>query len=122
MINKRKGKLELDWVGKGDIILTKFNEKGKTYPASYFQGQVSDEELMPREFELVESIGKPDSENMLIWGENLIALRSIEREFAGRIKLIYIDPPFNTGQDFDDYEDGLENSIWLTMMENRLRL
>lgn len=122
MANKRKGKLELDWVDKGDIILTKFDEKGKTYPASYFQGQVSDEELMPRELELIESVGDPNSENMLIWGENLIALRSLEREFAGRIKFIYIDPPFNTGQDFEAYEDGLEHSIWLSMMENRLRL
>jgi len=122
MTNKRKGKLELDWVDKGDIILTKFDEKGKTYPASYFQGQVSDEELMPRELELVESVGDPKSENMLIWGENLIALRSLEKEFTGRIKLIYIDPPFNTGQDFEDYEDGLEHSIWLNMIENRLRI
>lgn len=122
MANKRKGKLELNWVDKGDIILTKFDENGKTYPASYFNGQVSDEELMPRELELVKSVGDPDSENMLIQGENLIALRSLEREYAGRIKLIYIDPPFNTGQDFEHYEDGLEHSIWLTMMENRLRL
>lgn len=118
----RKGKLELDWVDKGDIILTKFSEDGKTYPASYFQGQVSDEELMPRELELIESVGDPKSENMLIRGENLISLRSLEKEFAGNIKLIYIDPPFNTGQDFEDYEDGLEHSIWLSMMENRLRL
>jgi|GEM_PF-6321338 len=122
MANKRKGKLELDWVDKGDIILTKFDENGKTYPASYFQGQVSDEELMPRELELIESVGDPNAENMLVWGENLTALRSLEREFAGKIKLIYIDPPFNTGQDFEDYEDGLEHSIWLSMMENRLRL
>jgi len=122
MANKRKGKLELDWVDKGDIILTKFDENGKTYPASYFQGQVSDEELMPRELELIESVGDRKSENMLIWGENLIVLRSLEKEFADKIKLIYIDPPFNTGQDFEDYEDGLEHSIWLSMMENRLRL
>jgi adenine-specific DNA-methyltransferase len=122
MQNKRKGKLELDWVDKGDIILTKFNEEGKTYPASYFQGQVTEEEIMPRELELIESVGEPGANNMLIWGENLVALRSLEREFAGTIKLIYIDPPFNTGQDFEDYEDGLEHSIWLSMMENRLEL
>lgn len=122
MAKKHKGKLELNWVDKGDIILTKFNENGKTYPASYFHGQVSDEELMPRELDLVKSVGDPDSENMLIMGENLIALRSIEREFAGQIKFIYFDPPFNTGQDFEDYEDGLEHSIWLTLMENRLRI
>lgn len=118
----KKGKLELDWVNKGDIIVTKFDKSGKTYPASYFQGQVSDEELMPRELELIESVGDQKSENMLIWGENLIVLRRLEKEFSNRIKLIYIDPPFNTGQNFEDYEDGLEHSIWLTMMENRLRL
>ena len=122
MAKKRKGKLELDWVDKGDIILTKFDKTGKTYPASYFQGQVEDEELMPRELELIKSVGDPKSENMLIWGENLIALKSLEKEFAGKIKLIYIDPPFNTGQDFEDYEDGLEHSIWLSVIENRLRV
>ncbi|HHT9104972.1 MAG TPA: site-specific DNA-methyltransferase [Candidatus Wujingus californicus] len=122
MANKRKGRLELDWVDKGDIIITKFDDNGKSYPASYFHGQVSDEELMPRELELVKSVGDPDSENMLIQGENLIVMRSLEREFAGRIKLIYIDPPFNTGQDFEDYEDGLEHSIWLTMMKTRLEI
>ena len=122
MAKKRRGKLELDWVDKGDIILTKFNEDGKTYPASYRQGQVEAEELMPRELELIESVGNSSSENMLIWGENLVALRSLEKEFAGEIKLIYIDPPFNTGQDFENYDDGLEHSIWLSMMENRLRL
>lgn len=122
MAKRRRGKLELDWVDKGDIIITKFDENGKSYPASYRQGQVENEELMPRELELIETVGDSNSENMLIQGENLIALRSLEREFAGKIKLIYIDPPFNTGQDFEDYEDGLEHSIWLTIMENRLRL
>lgn len=122
MAKKHKGKLELSWVDKGDIILTKFDENGKTYPASYFHGQVTDEELMPRELELVKTVGDPDSENMLIQGENLIALRSLEREFTGQIKFIYFDPPFNTGQDFEDYEDGLEHSTWLSVMENRLRI
>lgn len=122
MEKKQRGKLELNWVDKGDIIVIKFNKNGKTYPASYMHGQVSDEELMPRELELIESIGDSKSENMLIWGENLITLRSLEKKFARKIRFIYIDPPFNTGQDLDDYADGLEHSIWLTMMENRLRL
>lgn len=122
MAKKHRGKLELNWVDKGDIIVTKFDDNGKTYPASYFQGQVTDEELMPRELELIETVGDPDSENMLVWGENLIALRSLEREFAGKIKVIYIDPPFNTGQDFQNYEDGLEHSIWLSMMKPRIEL
>jgi len=122
MSNKRKRKLSLDWVQKGDIIVTKFNESGKTYPASYFKGQVTEDELMPRDLNLIKSVGEPNSENMLILGENLISLRSLEKEFEGKIKLIYIDPPFNTGQDFDEYEDGIEHSIWLSIMENRLRI
>ena len=80
MRNKRKGKLELNWVDKGDIIITKFDDNGKTFPASYFQGQISDEELMPRELELLKNVGNPKSENILIWGENLIALRSLEMQ------------------------------------------
>jgi len=122
MPNKRKRKLCLDWVHKGDIIISKFNENGKMYPASYFKGQVTEDELMPRDLNLKESVGELDSENMLILGENLITLSSLEKEFAGKIKLIYIDPPFNTGQDYDEYEDGIEHSIWLSIMENRLRI
>jgi adenine-specific DNA-methyltransferase len=59
---------------------------------------------------------------MLIHGDNLLALKALEQDFAGRIKCIYIDPPFNTGQAFEHYDDGLEHSIWLTMMRDRLVL
>lgn len=59
---------------------------------------------------------------MLIHGDNLLALRALEQDFAGKIKCMYIDPPYNTGSAFTHYDDGLEHSIWLTMMRDRLEL
>ena len=96
----KKGKLELTWVGKYD-----------------------EKEIEPRI--LVEdkskSYGDPDSENMLIHGDNLIALKALEQDYAGRIKCIYIDPPYNTGSAFKHYDDGVEHSIWLSLIRERLK-
>ncbi len=61
-------------------------------------------------------------DNRLIFGDNLLALKALEQEFAGKIKCIYIDPPYNTGNAFDHYDDGLEHSIWLSLMMPRLEL
>lgn len=98
---QKKGKLELTWVGK-------YEEK----------------EIEPRI--LVEnpalSYGDPNSENMLIHGDNLIALKALEQDYAGKIKCVYIDPPYNTGAAFEHYDDGIENSIWLSLMRERLSL
>lgn len=98
---QKKGKLELTWVGKYD-----------------------EKEIEPRI--LVEdkskSYGDPDSENMLIHGDNLIALKALEQDYAGKIKCIYIDPPYNTGYAFKQYDDSVEHSIWLTLMKQRLSL
>ena len=98
---QKKGKLELTWVGKYD-----------------------EKEIEPRI--LVEdkskSYGDPDSENMLIHGDNLIALKALEQDYAGRIKCIYIDPPYNTGYAFEQYDDSLEHSIWLSLMKQRLEI
>jgi len=92
-------KLELTWIGK-DIL----------------------PKLEPRI--LIEdpdkSYGDRNTENMLIFGDNLLALKALEQEFTGRIKCIYIDPPYNTGSAFTHYEDGLEHSLWLNMMRDRL--
>ena len=97
---QKKGKLELTWVGKYD-----------------------EKEIEPRI--LVEdkskSYGHPDSENMLIHGDNLIALKALEQDYAGRIKCIYIDPPYNTGSAFKHYDDGVEHSIWLSLIRERLK-
>lgn len=98
---QKSGKLELTWVGKYD-----------------------EKEIEPRI--LVEdkskSYGDPDSENMLIHGDNLIALKALEKDYAGKIKCIYIDPPYNTGSAFEHYDDNLEQSTWLSLMRDRLKL
>lgn len=98
---QKNGKLELTWVGK-------YEEK-----AIEPRILVEDKNL---------SYGDPDSENMLIHGDNLIALQALQQDYAGKIKCIYIDPPFNTGQAFEHYDDNLEHSIWLNLMYRRLKL
>jgi len=64
--------------------------------------------------------GDPAADNMLIHGDNLLALKALEQEFTGRIKCIYIDPPYNTGSAFEHYDDNLEHSTWLQLMFSRL--
>ncbi len=61
-------------------------------------------------------------ENLIIKGNNLIALHSLKKQFAGKIKLIYIDPPYNTGNDDFKYNDNFNHSTWLTFMKNRLEV
>jgi adenine-specific DNA-methyltransferase len=63
-----------------------------------------------------------DSENMLIHGDNLLALKALEKDFTGKIKCIYIDPPYNTGSAFEHYDDNLEHSQWLSLMRPRLEI
>ena len=98
---KLEGKLELTWVGK--------NEEIKLEPRILVEDKSK-------------SYGDPNTENMLIHGDNLLALKALEKDFAGKIKCIYIDPPYNTGSAFEYYEDGLEHSEWLCMMKPRLDL
>lgn len=66
------------------------------------------------------SYGDPDTGNMLIHGDNLLALKALEQDFAGKIKCIYIDPPYNTGNAFEQYDDSIEHSLWLQLIKNRL--
>ena len=60
------------------------------------------------------------TDNLIIKGNNLLALHSLKKEFAGKVKLIYIDPPYNTGNDGFKYNDNFNHSTWLTFMKNRL--
>src|SRR5580698_8453231 len=60
--------------------------------------------------------------NRLIFGDNLLALKALEQEFAGKVKCVFIDPPYNTGSAFAHYDDGIEHSIWLSLMRDRLEL
>lgn len=61
-------------------------------------------------------------DNRLIFGDNLLALKALEQEFTGKVKCVFIDPPYNTGSAFTHYDDGLEHSIWLGLMRNRLEI
>ena len=98
MANQR---LELTWIGKG--------EEPAVEPRILLHDPSKD-------------YGDPNAENMLIHGDNLLALKALEQEFAGQVKCIYIDPPYNTGAAFEHYDDNLEHSIWLRLMKARLEI
>lgn len=66
--------------------------------------------------------GDKNSENMIVQGDNLEALKALLPFYAGQVKCIYIDPPYNTGSAFEHYDDNLEHSTWLSMMYPRLEL
>jgi len=68
------------------------------------------------------SYGDKNSENMLIYGDNLLALKALEADFTGKVKCVFIDPPYNTGSAFAQYDDGVEHSLWLSLMRDRLEL
>jgi adenine-specific DNA-methyltransferase len=61
-------------------------------------------------------------DNRLIFGDNLLALKALEAEFTGKVKCIFIDPPYNTGSAFTHYDDGIEHSLWLSLMRDRLEI
>lgn len=78
-----------------------------------------------RDAELNKRRGLPEdtiTDNLIIKGNNLLALHSLKKEFAGKVKLIYIDPPYNTGNDGFKYNDNFNHSTWLTFMKNRLQI
>lgn len=100
MKNNKLQKLELTWIGKDE-------ERENIEPRILIED--------PKY-----SYGDTESGNMLIHGDNLLALKALEQEYSGRIKCIYIDPPYNTGSAFEHYDDNLEHSIWLSLMKPRL--
>jgi len=110
-------KLELQWTNKEKSLY--YNAEQKEYIwVDKKDPRVSEPRILIEK----ESNGDKDSENLLIKGDNLLALKALQQDYQNKIKLVYIDPPFNTGQAFEYYEDGLEHSIWLTMMRDRLDL
>jgi adenine-specific DNA-methyltransferase len=107
-VSSKKPKLELTWIGKENrpkleprILL---EDPALSYHAKH---RVASADLF---------------DNKLILGDNLLALKALEAEFAGRVKCVYVDPPFNTQQAFEHYEDGVEHSIWLSLMRDRLEM
>lgn len=105
-------KLELTWIGKDD-----------ERPAIEPRILIEDPTLAYGEVETgTLPNGKPWPGNMLIHGDNLLALRALEQDYAGQVNCIFIDPPYNTGSAFEQYDDNLEHSIWLNLMYARLRI
>ena len=103
-----KQKLELTWIGKENrpkleprILL---EDPAKSYHAKH---RVTESDIF---------------DNRLIFGDNLLALKALEAEFAGKVKCVFIDPPYNTGSAFTHYDDGVEHSIWLSLMRDRLEI
>lgn len=108
--DKKLQKLELTWIGKDDpreAIEPRILIENPDY--SYGTAETG---TLPN--------GKPWNGNMLIHGDNLLALKALEENYTGAVKCIYIDPPYNTGNAFEHYDDGLEHSIWLSLMRERL--
>lgn len=96
-------KLELTWYGKDEPIRV-------------------EPRLLIENAALSNTTFDPDTQNMLIHGDNLLALKALESKYAGQVKCIYIDPPYNTGSAFEHYDDNLEHSQWLNLMQPRLEL
>ena len=103
-----KSKLELTWIGKETrprleprILI---EDPSKSHHAAH---RVSDDDLF---------------DNKLIFGDNLLALKALEAEYSGKVNCVYIDPPYNTGNAFEYYDDGIEHSIWLGLMRDRLEV
>lgn len=107
-MNNRKQRLELTWIGKDErprleprILL---EDAEKSYHA---KARVTENDIF---------------DNILIHGDNLLALKALEQEYTGKVKCVFIDPPYNTGSAFEHYDDGVEHSLWLSLMRDRLEL
>ncbi len=142
-----KPKLELTWIGKEHrprleprILL---EDPALSYHASHRVKRIN-----PQITQITQISGQPDPENhdrksaqsaddsarrsaaeigdifdnMLIQGDNLLALKALEAEYAGQVKCVFIDPPYNTGSAFTHYDDGVEHSLWLSLMRDRLEI
>ncbi|MGL6077100.1 MAG: site-specific DNA-methyltransferase [Fimbriiglobus sp.] len=107
-MSQRKQKLELTWIGK--------EVRPKLEPRILLEdparSHVAAARVTPADL----------FDNRLIFGDNLLALKALEAEFTGKVKCIYIDPPYNTGSAFEHYDDGIEHSLWLSLMRDRIEL
>lgn len=103
----KKQRLELTWIGKDErprleprILLV--DAENSYHAAIRNDGDIFD--------------------NRLVFGDNLLALKALEAEFAGKVKCVFIDPPYNTGSAFEHYDDGVEHSVWLSLLRDRLEI
>lgn len=108
-----------------DEIDSLFSPKAFCNAKRYEPGKSSLCKKLNRDAELNKKRGLSEdtiTDNLIIKGNNLLALHSLKEEFAGKVKLIYIDPPYNTGNDSFAYNDNFNHSSWLTFMKNRLEI
>lgn len=108
-----------------DEIDSLFSPKAFCNTKRYEKGKSEKCTKLNRDVELNKKRGLAEdtiTDNLIIKGNNLLALHSLKKEFAGKVKLIYIDPPFNTGKDDFKYNDNFNHSTWLTFMRNRLEI
>src|SRR5579875_1468543 len=119
-----EGRLELTWTTKDKRLLAHEDGSYEWFPPSDYR--VAEVRLL-HDVETVGEVAKVRAtDNLLIRGDALNALTSLARlpefskEYLGKVKLAYLDPPFNTQQSFQHYDDALEHSVWLTMMRDRL--
>lgn len=104
----KKQKLELTWIGK--------EHRPKLEPRILMEDPALSSHAKHR-------ITNADLfDNRLIFGDNLLALKALEAEFCGKVKCVFIDPPYNTGSAFEHYDDALEHSTWLGLMRDRLEI
>jgi adenine-specific DNA-methyltransferase len=104
----RSQKLELTWVGK--------DERPRLEPRILLEDPALSYHARHRVTE------SDRFDNLLIQGDNLLALKALEQEYAGEVKCVFIDPPYNTGSAFEHYDDGVEHSLWLTLIRDRLEI
>ncbi|MDE7165550.1 MAG: site-specific DNA-methyltransferase [Bacteroidaceae bacterium] len=112
MIQNRLNKLELTWIGKYDEDKQPLEPRILIESPEHSYGKI-ETGVLPN--------GRPWNGNMLIHGDNLLALKSLEQDYSGCFRCIFIDPPYNTGSAFEQYNDNLEHSIWLNLMYYRLQ-
>lgn len=108
-----------------DEIDSLFSPKAFCNTKRYEKGKSEKCTKLNRDAELNKKRGLAEdtiTDNLIIKGNNLLALHSLKKEFAGKVKLIYIDPPYNTGSDTFSYNDSFNRSSWLTFMKNRLEV
>ena len=103
----KKPRLELNWIGKEDRPRVEPRILLENPERSYHAKVRRDGDIF---------------DNKLIFGDNLLALKALEQDYAGKVKCIFIDPPYNTGSAFTHYDDGLEHSLWLSLMRDRLEI
>jgi adenine-specific DNA-methyltransferase len=114
-----KTKLELTWPGK--------HKRPRLEPRILLEDKALSHHAAPRTApDLVEQAtdAAPTAfdDNLLIQGDNLLALKALEGKYAGKVKCVFIDPPYNTGSAFTHYDDGVEHSMWLTLIRDRLEI